>query len=120
MPPEAWYEMYVKPWHPILAMVGMRVLSHVISASSCERNWSAHGHIQTKIRNKLSPETQLRNLPVFMFTRTAKWRQLSATPTSSRCLLGIMKMCSLYRLCGVARALYPLPSLARFGQVDTL
>ena len=35
MPPEAWYEMYVKPWHPELAMVGMRVLSQVISASSC-------------------------------------------------------------------------------------
>ena len=38
MPPEAWYEMYVKPWHPELAKVGMRVLSQVISASSCERN----------------------------------------------------------------------------------
>ena len=49
--------MYVKPWHPESAMVGMRVLSQVISASSCERNWSAHGHIQTKIRNQLSPET---------------------------------------------------------------
>ena len=55
MPPEAWYdEMYVKPWNPEFAMVGMRVLS---SASSCERSWSAHGHIQTKIRNKLSTET---------------------------------------------------------------
>ena len=30
------YEMYVKPWHPELAMVGMRVLSQVIYASSCE------------------------------------------------------------------------------------
>ena len=30
---------------------------------------------------------QLRNL--FMFARTAKWRQLSAMPTSSRCLHGI-------------------------------
>ena len=28
-------------------------------------------------------------------------------PTSSRCLLGIMKMCSLCRLCGVAPALCP-------------
>ena len=37
MPPEAWYEMYVKPWHPELAKVGMSVLSQVISASSCER-----------------------------------------------------------------------------------
>ena len=26
------------PWHPELAKVGMRVLSQVISASSCERN----------------------------------------------------------------------------------
>ena len=33
----------------------------------------------------------LRNL--FRFTRTAKWLQLSAMPTSSRCLLGMMKMC---------------------------
>ena len=37
------------PWHPELARVGMRVLSQVISASSCKRNWSAHGHIHTKI-----------------------------------------------------------------------
>ena len=29
----------------------------VISASSCKRNWSAHRHIHTKIRNKLGPET---------------------------------------------------------------
>ena len=42
-----------------------------------------------------------------MSTRTAKWRELSAMPTSSRGLLGIMKMCSLCRLCGVDRALCP-------------
>jgi hypothetical protein len=34
-----------------------RVLSQVISASSCERNWSAHGHIHSKIRNRLEPAT---------------------------------------------------------------
>ena len=62
--------MNMKPWHPELVMVGMCVLSQVISASSCERNWSAHGHIQTKICNKLRPK-RLRNL--FMFARTAKW-----------------------------------------------
>ena len=33
------------------------VLSQVISASSCERNWSAHGHIHTKICNRLEPAT---------------------------------------------------------------
>ena len=49
--------MYVKHWHPELARVGMRVLSQVISASSCERNSSAHGHIQTTIRYRLDPAT---------------------------------------------------------------
>ena len=57
MGPEEWYEMYVKPFHPELALVGMRVLSQVISASSCERNWSAHGHIHTEVRNRLAPAT---------------------------------------------------------------
>ena len=50
----------MRPWHPELAKVGMRVLSQVISASSCERNWSAdsaHGHIHTMIRNRLDPAT---------------------------------------------------------------
>ena len=65
LPPEAWYEMYVKPWHPELAMVGMRVLSQVISASPCERNWSAHGHMHTKFRNKLGPETTERFVYVY-------------------------------------------------------
>ena len=50
-------EMYMKPRHQELAMVGMRVLSKVISASSCERNWSANGHIHSKIRNKQEHET---------------------------------------------------------------
>ena len=56
-PFEAWYEMYVKPWHPELVMVEMRVLSQVISACSCERNWSAHGHIRSRIGNRLEPAT---------------------------------------------------------------
>ena len=45
---EEWYKMYVRPFHPELALVGMQVLVLVISAlssMSCERNWSAHGHI---------------------------------------------------------------------------
>ena len=41
----------------MLEFVGMRVLPQVISASLCERNWSAYGHIHTKIRSKVSPET---------------------------------------------------------------
>ena len=56
-PFKAWCEMYVKPWHQELAMVEMRVLSQIISASSCERKRSAHGHIHSKLRNRLEPAT---------------------------------------------------------------
>ena len=45
---EAWFEMYLMPLHPELAIVGMRALSQLISASSCERNWSTHGQVHTK------------------------------------------------------------------------
>ena len=33
------------------------VQSQVTSASLCERSWSAHGHIHTRIRNRLEPAT---------------------------------------------------------------
>ena len=49
--------MYAEPWHPELAIVEMRVLSQVISASSCEQNRSAHGKIHSKMRNRLEPAT---------------------------------------------------------------
>jgi hypothetical protein len=55
MGPEEWYETYVRPFHPELALVGMLVLAQVISASSCERNWSAHG--QTPIIGTSAGET---------------------------------------------------------------
>ena len=63
--------MYVKPWHPELAMVGMRVLSPVISASSCERNRSAHRRIQWKILNKISPETTEKVVYVYSNSKMA-------------------------------------------------
>ena len=50
-----------KQWHPELATVGMCVLSQLISASSCERNWFVHRYIQTKIHKKRSLKL-LRNL----------------------------------------------------------
>ena len=84
MPQEAWHEMCVKPWHPELAMVGMRVLSQVISASSCERNWSAHGHIQTKIRNKLSPETTDKLVHVYSNSKTQARRHRGQLPPFCR------------------------------------
>ena len=80
MPPEAWYEMCVKPWHPELAMEGMCVLSQVLSASSCERNSSAHEHIQTKSRNKLSPETTEKLVYVYSSSKMQARRQRGQSP----------------------------------------
>ena len=61
----------LKPLHPELAMVGMRILSQVISASSCERNWSAQGHIHMKICNKLGPETTEKLVYVYSNSKMA-------------------------------------------------
>ena len=71
MLPEAWYEMLVKLWHPELAVVRMRVLPQVISASSCERNWSADGHIHSKFCNKLGPETNEKLVFVYSKSKMA-------------------------------------------------
>ena len=54
-----------------MAMVGMRILSQVIPASSCEQNWSAHGHIHTKICNKLGPETTEKLVYVYSNSKMA-------------------------------------------------
>ena len=80
MPPDAWYKMCV-----------LKISSH--SASSCEGNWSTHWHNQTKILtgNMWSPETPEKLVYVYS---NSKMAALSLMPTSSRCLLGIKKMCS--------------------------
>ena len=81
--------MYVKPWHPELAKVGVRVLSQVISASSCERNWSAHGHTHTKIRNRLDPAATEKLVYVYSNAPSCPRREarrpeaLSARPCSA-------------------------------------
>ncbi len=55
MSAEEWYKLYVGPYHPVLKLVGMRLLS--VPASSCERNWSVHGHIRLEVRNRIAPAT---------------------------------------------------------------
>ena len=59
MGPKEWYEMYVRTFHPELALVGMQVLSQVISASSCklERKWPAHGNVHLEVRKRVAPAT---------------------------------------------------------------
>ena len=87
MPPEAWHQMYVKPWHPELARVGMRVRSQVISVSACERLFTGTCTQRSAPGLILQP---LRSLSIF--TQTANsWHQL-AMLTSSRCLLRTIKM----------------------------
>ena len=95
MPPETWYEMYVKPWHQELARVRMHILSQVISLSSCERNWSAHRHIHTKVPNWLDPATTEKFVYVYSNSKLVASTSY-ADLTSSRCLLGTMKM---FRFC---------------------
>ena len=86
MPFEAWYKMYVKPWHPELAIVEMCVLSQDISGSSCERNWSAHWHIHSKLRNRLEHATTEKLISVYS---NSKMVARLAMLTNSRCLLGL-------------------------------
>ena len=44
------------------------IQSQVISASSCERNWSAHGHIHAKICNRLDAATTEK--PVYVYSNS--------------------------------------------------
>ena len=53
------------------SLSGMHVLSQVISSSSCEQKWSTHWHIQTKIRNKLSPEKTEKLVYVYLNSKMA-------------------------------------------------
>ena len=52
-------------------MIEESVLSQVISSSSCERNWSVHWHVQTKIHSKLSPETTEKLVCVYLNSKMA-------------------------------------------------
>ena len=74
MPPEAWYEMYVNPWWQELAMVGMCVLSQIISSSAYERNWSAHGHHGTSSRRCATGLVLEPLKGLSAFTQTPKWQ----------------------------------------------
>ena len=58
--------MYARPFHSELALAGMRVLAQIISVSSCARNWSAHGHIQSEVRNRRAPATTEK--PVYIYS----------------------------------------------------
>ena len=62
---EEGYEMRVGPFQPELGLIGMQVLSLVISASSYERNWTAHGHVHSEVRNRLAPAMNKKLLYIY-------------------------------------------------------
>ena len=76
-----------KPWHPELAMVDMRVLFQVNSASSYEQYWSAHRHIHSKIRNRLEPASTEKLVYVY-----SNSKMVAATSVADKLKIGIMKM----------------------------
>ena len=51
---EWWNTMVDVKSYPFLTEIALRVFSVLVSASSCERNWSSFGFIQNKLRNRLS------------------------------------------------------------------
>jgi hypothetical protein len=86
-PPEAWHEVHVKTCWP---MVGMRVLSRVISASEsesqCEPTWSARERIHSKVRNRPDPAaTEELVTSESTFAQTAEWLQRLVMLTRSKC-----------------------------------
>lgn len=65
MPAHQRWDMYGGK-HPELQKVAIRLLSHVSSACSCERSWSAYDYIHNRRRNRLSA-ARARDL-VFVFS----------------------------------------------------
>ena len=56
MPGYLWWEMYGGQT-PELQRVAILVLSVSVTASACQRNWSAYGYVQSYARNSLKPKT---------------------------------------------------------------
>ncbi|GJP45562.1 hypothetical protein CLOM_g4942, partial [Closterium sp. NIES-68] len=52
---EAWWEWHGTD-HPLLMALAYRVLTQLVSASSCERNWAVWDTVHTARRNRLGSE----------------------------------------------------------------
>jgi Protein of unknown function (DUF 659)/hAT family C-terminal dimerisation region len=57
---------------PELQRLAIRILSQVTSASSCERNWSAHDFVHSRRRNRLRVETADKLVYVFSNLRLSR------------------------------------------------
>ena len=69
------------------------IQSQVISASLCERDWSAHGHIHTKICNRLDPATTEKLVYVYsnskLVASTRDADKLKMFAWDNRCLAAV-------------------------------
>lgn len=57
---------------PELQSVANKVLSQVLCASACERNWSSYDFIHSKKRNRLTPERANNLVEVFSYLRLVR------------------------------------------------
>ena len=80
-----------------------------------KRKWFAHGHIQTKIRNKLSPETN-ENL-VYVYSNS---KMAAAVRDADELKTFAWDNEDVWPVSLVWRGSDVVPGLARPGQVDTL
>jgi hypothetical protein len=61
---QEWYDLYVRPYLPEVALVAMRVLSQVISASSCESNCSWPNSLCATGSRQLRPSSWFTFIPI--------------------------------------------------------
>ena len=61
----------------------------MISASSCERKWSAHGHVNSEVRNRLAPATTEKLVYIYSNRKAVV---AAADDDKLKCTCGIMNM----------------------------
>lgn len=76
LPPHEWWKTHGYHLQP-LAMVAMRLLAQVPSASACERNWSAYKFVHSQKRNKLTKKRSRDLVYVFQNMRAIKSGRIS-------------------------------------------
>jgi hypothetical protein len=70
--PVSWWKMYGSSTCPELTDLACKVLSQPVSASACERVWSAYKRIHTESRNRMSHDVAKKLLQVYFNERVWK------------------------------------------------
>jgi hypothetical protein len=70
--PVSWWKMYGSSCCPELTELAIKVLSQPVSASACERVWSAYKRIHTESRNRMSHDVASQLLKVYFNERVCQ------------------------------------------------